>query len=318
MTRIMSPLLLGYVLLAAASTGHAQFGTPFTLEPQQLETERTQRWQAGIVVAAARGPCAGIYGTFTVPTDWPEQDVKVVDEKITETVNRTNYRDLEDGVRQMVFVASQLQAGETAEAVITFEITRRVQPVPTDTTSFRIPQQIPRDTRKYLANSPQIDCRNTKIRNQAKELTANQELAWDKVKALHDWIQENVKHTNDKLKGSVETLREKTGNHEDLAGLFIAMCRAIKVPARMVWVPGYCYAEFYLEDQQGKGEWIACELKEKTVFGTVSQPYMILQKGDSIKVPEKKEAQRFVGEYLKVKSGQQPDHTFVRENLGKS
>ena len=40
---------------------------------------------------------------------------------------------------------------------------------------------------------------------------------------------------------------------DDLVGLFVAMCRSLKIPARMVWVPDYSYAEFYLEDAEGKG-----------------------------------------------------------------
>ncbi len=296
----------------------SQFGVPVPLQSDRLETERTQQWKAGIVVSAARGPCAGVYGTFSVPVDWPEQDVKVVEENISDTVQRTQYRNLADGVRQMVLVVSQLQGGEKAEALVTFEVTRRVQPVPSDTLSYRLPEQIPRDTRKFLANSPSIDCRNTKIRNLAKQLTADKQSAWEKVQAMHDWVQENVKHTNDPLRGSVETLSDKKGNHQDLSGLFIALCRASKIPARTVWVPSYCYAEFYLEDDKGKGEWFPCEFKEKTVFGTVSQPYLILQKGENVRVPEEKEPQRFVPEHLKVKSGQKPDVTFVREILAKS
>ena len=85
---------------------------------------------------------------------------------------------------------------------------------------------MPRDVRKHLGSSPYIDCRNTKIRSTAKEVTADQETAWEKVQAIHNWVRETVQHTNDPLKGSLETLRAKQGNHEDLAGLFIALCRA--------------------------------------------------------------------------------------------
>ncbi len=318
MVRYLLPMFVLCGLVLPASPARCQFGTPFMVQSDQPDTERTQRWKAGTIVAAARGPCAGIYGTFTVPVDWPEQDVKAVEEDVSDTVRRTSYRNLDDGaVRQMVFVIPQLQAGEKAEVLVTFEITRRIKPVPADTLSFRLPEQIPRDARKYLGNSPFIDCRNTKIRSLAKQLTAEKDSAWEKVQALHDWVQENVEYTNETLKGSLEALRDKKGNHQDLSGLFIALCRASKIPARTVWVPSYCYAEFYLENGEGKGEWFPCEFKEKTVFGTVSQPYMILQKGENVRVPEEKEPQRFVPEFLKVKSGQKPDVTFVRDVLGK-
>ena len=146
MVRYLLPMFVLCGLVLPASPARCQFGTPFMVQSDQPDTERTQRWKAGTIVAAARGPCAGIYGTFTVPVDWPEQDVKAVEEDVSDTVRRTSYRNLDDGaVRQMVFVIPQLQAGEKAEVLVTFEITRRIKPVPADTLSFRLPEQIPRN-----------------------------------------------------------------------------------------------------------------------------------------------------------------------------
>lgn len=315
---LVLPLALLLVGAMPAVNAWSQFGAPLKFQPQstEVEAERTQRWKVGIRVDAARGPCAGIYGTFSVPVDWPEQDVKLVEENISETVRQTQFRNLDSGVRQLVIVAPRLNFGEHAEATMTYEITRRTQPVPLDTTIYKIPKTMPRDVRKCLANSPNIDCRNAKIRMQAKTLTADKDSAWEKVEAIYDWMKENVEHTNDPAKGAVETLDQKNGHHEDLAALFIALCRASKVPARTVWVPNYCYAEFYLEGEEDQGEWFPCEFKEKTQFGTVSQPYMILQKGDNVQVPEAKKRKRYVTEHLKVKTGSKPTVTFVREVLG--
>lgn len=315
--------VLFVVACAMLPAAHAwsQFGAPLQFNNDaaggERERERTQRWRTGIRVSADASPCFGIYGTFSVPVDWPEQDVKVVEENISDVVTRTRYRKLQHGVRQMLFVISRLERGEKAEVTVTFEITRRTRPVPTDTTRFRLPETMPREARAWLVSSPKIDCRSGRIRRKAEELIAEKETAWQKIKAIHHWVKENIKHTNDRLKGAVETLEDKAGNHEDLAGLFIALCRAGKIPARTVWVPGYCYAEFYLEDEQEeKGRWFPCEFKEKTEFGTVSQPYLILQKGDNIRVPETKGQKRFVPEFLNVKTGRKPSVTFVRDTLG--
>ena len=133
------------------------------------------------------------------------------------------------------------------------------------------------------------------------------------VAAVHDWMLENVEHTNDPMRGAVETLEQQRGNHEDLANLFVALCRVSKIPARIVWVPDYCYAEFYLEDAEGAGEWFPCEFKEESRFAVLSEPYVILQKGENVQVPESKERKRFVGEHLKVKSGTKPTVQFVRD-----
>lgn len=323
-------ILVGCSLLPAATVS-AQFGAPlqFRKDESDVERERTQRWRAGIRVAAGRGPCRGIYGTFSVPVDWPEQDVKVVEENISDIVSRTRYRNLEQRVRQMIFYIASLDAGEEADVTLTFEITRRIQPVPADTTIYQIPEKTPRTLRHCLGNSPLISCRSSRIRAKARELTADKETDWEKVEAIYDWVKENIEHTNAPLKGAVETLENKAGNHEDLANLFIALCRVSDVPARIVWVPRYSYAEFYLEvkeeteegeneegnEEEENGRWFSCEFKEKTEFGTVSQPYMILQKGENIEVPESKEHKRFVPEFLKAKSGR-PTVTTVRDVLG--
>ncbi len=311
-------LLIGATLPAASAW--AQFGTPLQFQKKQgstdVERERTQRWKVGIKIAAATGPCSKVRGTFSVPIDWPEQDVKVVEENISDTVRQTAYRNLDEGVRRMVFLVPRLNFGETAEVTVTFEITRRTKPIPLDTAVYHLPKTMPRAVRKCLANSPMIDVRNTKIRMKSKDLTADKETAWEKAEAIYDWIKENVKHTNSPLQGAVKTFDQKTGGHEDLANLFIALCRASKIPARTVWVPNYCYAEFYLEGEDKKGEWFPCEFKEKTEFATVSQPYMILQKGDNVQVPEAKERMRFVPEFVKAAPGSRPAVTTVRKTLG--
>lgn len=306
-------ILAGWLLLAA-STAAAQFGgkDANSTGGPALGAERTQRWQVGMTVVA-QTPCMDIFGTLPVPTNWPEQDVKVIDEQVSYGVQQVRYRDLEGGIRQMLVAVPRLDTGEKAEALVTLEVTRRAIDLPTDPSEFRLPEKIPRDSRKYLAPSPLIDCRNRKIRDLAKEITTDQAGAWQQVEAIHDWVKENVKHSNDKVKGAVETLHDKSGHLEDLTGLFIALCRAEKIPARTVWVPDYCYAEFYLEDSAGKGHWFPCELREKTVFGTVSNDHMILQKGDNFEVPEKKEPQRFVKEFVKAKGAGRPQVSFVRK-----
>ncbi|MHB8969461.1 MAG: transglutaminase-like domain-containing protein [Pirellulaceae bacterium] len=313
MRSLCCAILAGWVLLAV-SPAAAQFGGTDSTSSggPEFGAERTQRWKVGMTVAA-QAPCLDIFGTLPVPTNWPEQDVKVVEEQISASISQVRYRDLEGGIRQMLVAVPQLAVGEKVEALVIFEVTRRAIGLPTDPSSFRLPEKVPRDTRKYLAPSPLIDCRNRKIRDLAKEITADQEGAWQKVEAIHNWVKDNVQHTNDKAKGAVETLHEKRGHLEDLTGLFIALCRAEKIPARTVWVPDYCYAEFYLEDSAGKGYWFPCELKEKTVFGTVANDYLILQKGDNFEVPEKKEPQRFVKEFVKVKGMGRPQVSFVRQ-----
>ena len=94
------------------------------------------------------------------------------------------------------------------------------------------------------------------------------------------------------------------------------MCRAIKVPARMVWVPDHCYPEFYLADDEGTGHWIPCQAAGTRAFGSMPEMRPILQKGDNFKVPEKPKSQRYVAEHVEakpVRGSRAPKVTFVRE-----
>jgi hypothetical protein len=87
--------------------------------------------------------------------------------------------------------------------------------------------------------------------------------------------------------------------------------------ARTVWVPGHCYPEFYLEDEDGHGYWIPCQAAGSRAFGSMPDQRPILQKGDSFQVPEVEKPQRYVAEFLKTDSlrGQPPKVKFIRELL---
>jgi hypothetical protein len=93
------------------------------------------------------------------------------------------------------------------------------------------------------------------------------------------------------------------------------MCRAQKVPARTVFLPGHCYAEFYLEDDEGQGHWFPCEVVGERQFGGIHDMRPILQKGDNFKNPEEsKERLRWLKEdFHAAGRGASPQVKFVRE-----
>jgi hypothetical protein len=131
-------------------------------------------------------------------------------------------------------------------------------------------------------------------------------------------VRDNVKYQDGKFQGALETLRAEKGNKHDLTSLFIALCRAHKVPARTVWVTDHVSAEFYLQDQDGKGAWFPCQVAGTREFGCLSDLRPVLQKGENFKVPEQKEPQRFVPESLKGQGGRgggTPEVQFVRKLL---
>ena len=147
-----------------------------------------------MTVRAGSTPCGGILGTVPVPLEWPEQSVRLVTEEVSPQVRDMKYRTLEDGVKQMVITIPALNPGETASAVVTFEVTRRAILPPSDTSQYVVPVKMSRDVRRYLGTSPFIETRHPQIRSSAKEATEGKENAWEKVEAIYDWVREHVEY----------------------------------------------------------------------------------------------------------------------------
>ncbi|MFN0017319.1 MAG: transglutaminase-like domain-containing protein [Pirellulaceae bacterium] len=303
------------VVVALSSPSLAQFGSKEEAAAggSRLDKGLTKKWQVGVKVRAVGGSVGPLMGTIPVPSDWPEQQVKVVAEDVTPHVGSVTYRVIEGGVKQMMFNIPQIPANDTAKALIMFEVTKHSQLAPTDTTGYVIPKNPPKETRKFLGPSPMIEIANAKIKALTKELVTGKEGAWAQVESLCDGVREKVKLDKDKIKGALAALRDGKADQEDLTALFVACCRIHKVPARMVWIPDSCYAEFYLEDAKGKGFWFPCQVAGEKAFGAQPDQRPILQKGDNFKVPEKKESMRFVNEFLTGKGGGgSPQVEFVR------
>ena len=129
------------------------------------------------------------------------------------------------------------------------------------------------------------------------EITKERRTDWDKVEALYSFVQNNVKYDDaawkQPAKGALSVIKmpkgEWTADCKDMSCLFVALCRAGKIPARIVRVPEHCYAEFYLElKPEGKarnqtpiGFWFPCQVSGTYSFGGIPEMRVILQKGDS-------------------------------------
>ncbi len=277
----------------------------------------TQKLKVGVIVKAEGGTCQNLIATVPVPGDWPEQSVKIVDEELTPSVQNVRYRTSAGQLKQMLVEVPLLPVGQVAKALITFEVSHAPQLPPDDPSSYKIPKKLDRRLMMYVGASPFIEVRHPKIIALSKQLVADKETAWEQVRAIYDWVQENIKVKAGDLKGAAKALNDKTGDAEDLASLFIALCRASKIPARTVWVPQHCYPEFYLVDDDGQGYWFPCQVGGIRSFGQIDEIRPILLKGDNFKDPERpRERFRFVPEFVKGSGGGRPNIEFVRDTLG--
>jgi hypothetical protein len=286
-------------------------------ESTRLQNPRTERWQIGMIVEAT-GACSGIVATLPVPLDWPEQQVKILDQELSSQVRSVNYRTLPPGgAKQMLIAIPQLAAGETATALVTFEVTKGDISGPDETACWSLPGRVTAELRPYLGVSPLIETTHPEVKRLAGEIVKDATTDWGKVKAIYDWVRANVRYKFDEeLKGALTALRAGHGDCEELTSLFIALCRANGIPARSVWIPGHCYPEFYLQTSDGPGRWFPCQAAGAEEFGSMHEARPILQKGDNFSVPREAGAKRYVAETFRAQNAvANPRVEWVRKPL---
>jgi hypothetical protein len=245
---------------------------------------RTERWRFGMIITASGGPCTGLVGTVTVPMDWPGlQEVREVSQDLAPGA-KVQYKVVDGTTRQMSARIPKVGAGQQAQAVVTFEIKRTLAAAPEQTGGFVVPdaKTLDRAMHVFLAPSPYIESTHAKIQEYAKQVGADKQKAWDRVEAIYDWVRDKVQYRkNTPPKSTLQTLQDGFGDCDEMCSLFIAICRAGGIPARTVRIPGHVYAEFYLLDDKGRGQWFPCQLAGTRAFGEIPQGEPILQRGDN-------------------------------------
>lgn len=126
----------------------------------------------------------------------------------------------------------------------------------------------------YLVNSD-----NDTIKSKALELTAGLNTKIEKATAIHQYIVENLEFDLSVYHAS-GILASKTLNDGiigicmNFSRLFVALCRAVEIPARTVWgvVYGstddgvYNYHHQWAEFCNDDGSWLACDFTYRTDF----------------------------------------------------
>ncbi len=308
---------------ASASSAGPQYGEPQTI-----------RFRVGAEITASRGACRGIVAMVTVPLDCPEQQVKIIDEEISSEVEEVTYRSLPGGeVKQLLIRVPYLERGATASAVVTAEVSTRPILPPERTDELKIPKKIPSKLRIYTNGSPYIEVKHQRIRSLSKEVFKDIDESasdWERVEAIYDYVLENIEYVEGPDKGALDTLRDGQADCQGRSALFIALCRANKIPARMVWVDGHAYPEFYLEPGDGEqqsskknakdvsGHWYPCESAGARAFGEMPLARTILQKGDNFRVPERKDRIRYASDFmigLPTPGGGKPKVKYIRQQI---
>lgn len=332
-------LVSATTFVGAAAWSHAVVGDEPTIEVIEgdVSAERptavsygaqtVSRYRFGAKVTAAGRTVTDILAMVAVPLAGPEQEVEFIEDDISPDVESVEYRDTDVGVRQMLISIPTLSPRQEAHAYAVFEVRSRVILPPKETKTLVAPvkPEKNRDLKRYVAGAPFIDVNHRKVRAAVKEALEEMEETpeggtgvWEHVEALYDYAIEHVKYKEGDDKSSVQALTSGEGDCQSIGAVFVAMCRTEKIPARMVWVDGHQYAEFYLEDAEGQGGWYPIETAGSRAFGQMPLARVILQKGDNFRVPERpRERLRYASDFTLMMTTRtaQPKIVYVREHV---
>ncbi len=300
------------------STVFAQFQFGNSAAQSQYGPRRGEKieqvWRAGLTVLPG-AQLENVSAMLPIPMDWPEQEVRGIDEEKLDAALTGSilYENVDAGAREMILRLGRIRPHRKVEVVVNVRLVNYELLPPSNPYDYALPNRIPDALEQYVEESPYIECEERVFKKMFNEITQNKEGAWEKVEALYAFVQNNVKYDEAQKfrgtpKGALAVTRmpegEWSGDCKDMSCLFVALCRAGKIPARIVRVPEHCYAEFYLdlkpelakiimdENRQAKksgskdkpkptGYWFPCQVSGSYSFGGIPERQPILQKGDS-------------------------------------
>ena len=260
------------------------------------------------------GSASGIRASTPVPIEHPEQAID--DVRIETDGCQASFQKLGEGAAQLVIAAGSIARGQLLRAIARYRLTLKKQYQ--GFSRVRFPQEQPEppaEIRKlYLHDSPGIQTSSPLVRKLAAELQTGSDTLhpWDLAEKFYAWGREHIEPQRGPFVGVVNALRRRTGDCEELAGIFVALCRTVGIPARLVWVPNHNWAEFYLTDHDGHGCWIPAHTSCYSWFGWTGVHELVIQKGDRLTVPYEGKPQRLIADWAQW-SGKKPAVRFLAE-----
>lgn len=259
------------------------------LEPRPYQVE------VGIELHGT-GAAQQLRATTTAPTEHPEQ--RIDDVRIETLGCEAVLRELAPGAAQLLLAAPRIEAGQVVRAVARYRLTLFKHYQGYERDQFPYAQSVPPDVRRaYLGRSPGIEADSPEVRRLAAEWRGGLTHPWEIAERFARMVPEHIEARIGRYTSVTTALREQVGDCEERSATFVALCRAVGIPARLVWVPNHNWAEFYLTDRDGQGHWIAAHTSCYSWFGWVGAHELVLQKGDRIRVPERNRQYRLLEDW---------------------
>ena len=276
------------------------------LEPRTFEVT-TQ------IKATGKGAASNFVAATVAPTSFAEQKrpKEFRAPKFENSGCRSGYQALSPTATQFVMQAGSIRDGQVivAKAVDRFEVTKSYFGFERD--QFPAKQSFQKKKFSgYLGTSPGIKVRSASVSKVVKSVVGSQTHPWDIAKGFHEWVFENIKGKIQNYTSVEAAIKNGVGDCEERAGVFIALCRAAGIPARLVWVPSHCWAEMMLVDEKQKSYWIPVHTAAYSWFGWTGVHEVVLQKGDNIPIPQQRKRVRLVYDHFQCK-GKKPKLEFT-------
>lgn len=243
-----------------------------------------QRFRVGVRIVPGGGGMTRVFASCTVPMEWPEQSVRLL---TTEKPRNAHLETRRVGgtAEQMLLRLPSMPAGSDVVFARTYEIGRWHQRLhPEAARRLKLPTT--ERARSYLLPSDGIECTHPEIRQLAEETVEGQSEPLVRAVALFQVTRERIRYVEGPFAGALAGLRAGQGDCEERSTLFIALCRAVGIPARLVWGPGHAWSEIALADSKGEIVWVPADPTKEKELGVIRHNYPILQKGDRFRLPE--------------------------------
>jgi hypothetical protein len=295
-------------IIPVVGDGHWIWNEP-PRETGYLE-ERPFSLKIGIEIEGT-GAAGNLMASTPVPVAHPEQRVDEL--RVTTHGCQAELRELAPGAGQLILAAPQIARGQTIAAIAHYRLTLFKQYQGHQRDHFPARQDVPAEIRAAaLQDSPGIQTSAAPLRRLAIELIDKIEHPWDRAAVFVRWVRQNIHPQIGPYTSVTAALENRRGDCEEMAAVFVALCRAVGIPARLVWVPNHNWAEFYLTDHDGAGHWIPAHTACYFWFGWTGVHELVLQKGDRVRVPEQNKQVRLLEDWLRW-SGRKPQARYVAQ-----
>ena len=299
-----------YSVIPVVGDGRWIWKEPPTDETGYLEP-RSYDVSVGIEMEGT-GPATDITSTTAAPLEYPEQ--KIENTSIDTSGCQAQVRKLTESAGQLLLSAAEISRGQVIRAVARFRMTLFKQFFDYQTDQFPARQDVPPEIRKTcLQDSPGIQVRSRQVRSLAAELTSGTpKHPFEQARAFAEWVPKNIKPQIGDYTSVTAALDDRRGDCEEMAAVFVALCRSIGIPARLVWVPNHNWAEFFMTDHEGRGHWIPAHTACYFWFGFNGAHELVLQKGDRVMLPERRKQVRLLADWTRY-SGSAPKVRYTAE-----